>query len=119
MKILVYGEFYEESFAEHISFSLEKMNYEVFKFPHLSEKVALKLLGNTGLTKFYYLNKDLLGSNLRIFRKKRLKKLLNHIRDSKPDLIITTYDYLWAEEVEVIKNTFNLKIVIWSPDSIE
>ena len=118
MKILVYGEFYEESFAEHISFSLEKMNYEVFKFPHLSEKVAVKLLGNTALTKFYYLNKDLLSSNLRIFRKKRLKNLLNHIRDSKPDLIITTYDYLWAEEVEVIKNTFNLKIVIWSPDSI-
>ena len=118
MKILVYGEFYEESFAEHIAFSLKKMNYEVLRFSHLPEKFGLKLFGDTSLTKFYYSNKDLLSSNLRIFRKKRFKKLLNNISDFKPDLIITTYDYLWAEEVEIIKITSNSKIVIWSPDSI-
>jgi len=118
MRILVFGEFYEESFADHISFSLEKMGFDVFRFSPYPEKILTKIFGDMKFTKFYYHMNDVLASTQKKFREKRLKRLIKYISSKKPELIIVTYDYLWAEEVEQIKNSFDIKIVMWSPDSI-
>lgn len=118
MKILVFGEFYEESFADHISFSLEKMGFNIFKFSPYPEKILTKIFGDMKFTKFYYHMNDVLASSQKKFREKRLKRLMAYISSTRPELIITTYDYLWAEEVEKIKSSFNIRIVMWSPDSI-
>ena len=45
MRILVYGEFYLESFAQHISENLDLMGHEVIEYSHekgFSQKKAFK-----------------------------------------------------------------------------
>ena len=118
MRILVYGEFYLESFAQHISENLDLMGHEVIEYSHeegFSQKKAFK---SNKLVKVLKRLKGELTSSVKSFRAIKNNNIYQFIKSKKPDLIIVCYDYLWAEEIEQIKRISKSKIVLWSPDSI-
>ena len=122
MKILVYGEYYTESFARHISENLNLMGHDVLEYSHSYShsygSTRNNLFKNNKFVKGFKKLKEDLNFSVKTFRTSRNKKFLKFITSQNPDLIIVCYDYFWSEEIEQIKKYSKSKIVLWSPDSI-
>jgi spore maturation protein CgeB len=118
MRILIVGEFYEESFAQHILENFQYLNHDTRSFSIIPKPSFIGFLNNGFIKKFYYYLDQIVFARIPKIRDFKLGKLLNVIRDFKPDLILLTYDYLYADQVEEIKKLDNGKIVMWSPDSV-
>lgn len=118
MKILVYGEYYIESFAQHISENLKFMGHDVLEYSHSYGSAQFRLFKNNKLAKGLRRLKEDLNSSVKTLRSSHNKNFLKFLRNHKPDLIIVCYDYFWSEEIDQIKKSSKSKIVLWSPDSI-
>lgn len=118
MRIIIVGEFYEESFAQHIIENFQHLNHETKSFSMVPNTSFISILNNAFIKKFYYYLDQIVFARIHKIRNFKLAKLLNVIRDFQPDLILLTYDYLYADQVEEIKKSYNGKIVMWSPDSL-
>ena len=118
MKILVYGEYYVESFAQHISDNLNLMGHDVAEYSHTTGSEKINLFKSNKLRKGVKRLKEDLNSSFKTFRTSQNKRFLKFITSESPDLIIVCYDYFWSEEIDQIKKHSKSKIVLWSPDSI-
>lgn len=116
MNILVIGTFENESFASHISENLNHMDHNVKIFDIMPFRINYN-------NKYFFRLNQLLQKILSIFsvisiNKKRSKKILKILNKSKIELIIVTHDFLLPKEVNLIKNSANVKIIMWFPDHI-
>ena len=68
MRILVYGEFYTESFAQHISENLDLMGHEVIEYPHQESFAQNNAFKNNKLVKVFKRLKGELSSSVKSFR---------------------------------------------------
>lgn len=117
MNILVIGKFSDDQFGFHISETLKDMGHNTINFdPLLKYKYSKTTFGR----RIHQLN-QLIYNNLiytQFFREQRKKKLLRLIENSKIDLTISTHDFLYPDEVELIKIKTKAPIVMWFPDSV-
>ena len=104
MRIIIVGEFYEESFAQHILENFQHLNHETESFSMIPNASFLSILNNAFIKKFYYYLDQTFFSRIRKIRNFKLAKLLNVIRDFQPDLILLTYDYLYADQADPINH---------------
>ena len=105
MKILVYGEYYIESFAQHISENLKFMGHDVLEYSHSYGSAPFQLFKNNKLVKGLRRLKEDLNSSVKTLRSSHNKNFLKFLRNHKPDLIIVCYDYFWSEEIDQIKKS--------------
>ena len=116
MNILIIGTFENESFASHISENLNHMGHYVKIFDIMPLRINNK-------NKYLYRLNQLLQKILSIFstislNNKRGSKIFKILNKNKLELIIVTHDFLTPNEVDLIKNSANVKIVMWFPDHI-
>lgn len=114
--VLVLGNAQVDSFAFHIAQNFEVMGYEVSKFGFEFNTYESRSYFGKRVNKYfrYAFNQSL---NLNFPRKMILKPLYRMIKENKVELIVTTHDYLWPEEVAQIKQ-MGVKICLWFPDPI-
>lgn len=117
MVILIIGKFSQDQFGFHISDSLKDIGHQTIEFdPSVKYKYS-----KTVFERRVYQVKALLVNNLvntswyRQFRVRRLKYILEK---NKIDLTITTHDFLYPEEVTLIKEKTKSPLVMWFPDAI-
>jgi len=117
MKFLVIGYFYQESFANHISETLQVMGHSVISKEvglggKINESFASKRINNV-IRKI-----DNVMSSSHYYKKlviKDLKKALS----KKIDIVIVCHNsFLWPREVEEIKTETDGDVVLWHPDHI-
>jgi spore maturation protein CgeB len=116
MNILVIGRYDQESFATHISQTLNVMGHKVFDYEIgiRYKRSKYRLIRNYERVKglLYNLTKDFEKG-----RRNEVKRITNSCQ-AKIDLIISTSDFLYPEQVSHLKKHFNCKIVMWYPDAI-
>jgi len=118
MKIIVFGEFYEDSFASHISMTLGNMGHQVENLSPFKARGKNNIISKSSIFKIIsVLNRQFVEST-RLARNFFLKRLLKNIKIMDPQLIICCYDYLWSEEIRKIKETSDTKIILWYPDAL-
>lgn len=117
MKILVLGKFNLDSFGSHIADTLTIMGHQSFKC-----EVGVRYRHN----KHYVLNQfEKLRMNFYDIFQNTTRGQNIELRniykksDEKIDLIISTYDFFYPEQVNNLKKHFNCPIVLWYPDSIQ
>lgn len=117
MKILVIGHFVPDHFGAHIAETFEEMGHCVQRFEvrsaFLKGKRGVLMRGNQIQARFYNLVRDVFP-----FRNCFEGRLLKHVRDFKPDLILVCHDLLQPSLVEKIRSVSSAHIVLWFPDSI-
>jgi spore maturation protein CgeB len=57
-------------------------------------------------------------TNTQYYRERRKKRLFRFVNDLKIDLTITTHDFLYPDEITLIKEKWKSPIVMWFPDAI-
>ena len=117
MNILVIGKFSPDQFGFHIADTLKDMGHKVIQFdPSLEYKYSKTIIGRRIYqTKFFIYNAAL---NAGLLTSHRIKKLTKILRTKKIDLIICTYDFLFPDEIERIKQITNAAVTLWFPDAI-
>jgi spore maturation protein CgeB len=117
MHVLVIGKFSPGQFAFHIADTLNDMGHRVFEFePSLRIKYSKTVLGRRIHQFNQIFHNNLL--NTQTFRKTRKNKLSKIIEKGKIDLTISTHDFLYPDEVKLIREMTDSPIVMWFPDAI-
>jgi len=117
MNILVIGKFSDDQFGFHISDTLKDLGNQTFEFdPTAKYKYSKTIIGR----RIHQANQIMVNSlaNTKYFIERRKKKLQKIIEANKIDLTIVTHDFLYPDEVELIKNKSKAPIVMWFPDGI-
>ena len=117
MKILIVGKFTEGQFGYHIADSLRDMGHNTIEYdPNFKYKYSKTLVGRR-----LYQTKNLFYNNLantRFFREARLKRINKILEENKVEFTILTYDFLFPDEVDLIKVKSKSPVVLWFPDSV-
>lgn len=117
MKILVIGKYYVEAFARHIQQTLEHMRHEVVVFePGVDRQPKATWLRRKYEAVTTHL--DAAAEHFSLYRRVRLRGLMDLASQAQPDLIISCYDYLRPDEVARLKDLTRAKIVLWYPDAL-
>lgn len=117
MNILVIGKFSEDQFGFHISDTLRDMGHITYEFdPTLPYKYSKTTIGR----RIHQFNQSIynLLLNSASFRSKRIKKLSKIFRKNQIDLTISTHDFLYPDEIDLIKEKTKAPVVMWFPDGI-
>ena len=116
MNILVIGKFHTESFALHISETLEDMGHIVLRFEPGTKARHIK---NDRFLAFKKARNTFEGliANTEFVRKKQSQEI-NNLLNSKIDLTIVTHDFLYPNQISDLKLKTKAPIVLWHPDSI-
>ena len=116
MKILLIGKYDQDSFASHISQTLNSMGHITVKF---SIGIGYKRYQNRILINYESVKRTLydLSSNIATGRKRVIERIKKEC-EQKIDLIICTNDYFYPEQVAALKNYYKCKIIMWYPDAI-
>jgi spore maturation protein CgeB len=117
MVILIIGKFSQDQFGFHISDSLKDMGHQTIEFdPTIKYKYSKTVFGRRVYqVKAVLINNLINTSWYRQFRVRRLKYILEK---NKIDLTITTHDFLYPEEVTLIREKTKSHLVMWFPDSV-
>lgn len=117
MKILLVGKFTEDQFAYHIADTLVDMGHTVIKFdPGKRYKYSKSIIGRRLHQLNHFLYTNLISfQSVRNFRIKRLEKVLN---SNAIDLVLSTHDFLYPDEIESIKKKTDAPVVLWFPDAV-
>lgn len=117
MNVLIVGKFSADQFGFHISDTLKEMKHNTIEFdPTLEYKYTKTTLGRRIHQLNHFVYNTLINSEyFRNKRKIRLKKILSR---TKIDLTISTHDFLYPDEVDLIKDISKSPIVLWFPDGI-
>lgn len=117
MNILVVGKFSAGQFGFHISDTLRDMGNATIEFdPTIKYKYSKTLIGRRAHQIKLVLMNNLLNTSL--YREYRIKRLKNILDKTKIDLTISTHDFLFPDEVDLIKVNSKGPIVMWFPDGI-
>lgn len=117
MNILVIGKFSPDQFAFHISDTLKDMGHHTIEFePTLPYKYTRTEFGRRLHQVNHVINNNLIS--IRYFRDKRRKRLTHILSNTKFDLTISTHDFLYPDEVKLIKDKSKAPIVLWFPDPV-
>lgn len=117
MNILILGKFNLDSFGSHIADTLIDMGHKAIRcevgvsYRHNKHPVLTQL--EKLRTNFYELYK-----NTRHGQISELKSIYKKV-DEKIDLIVSTYDFFYPEQVHQLKKHFSSPIALWYPDSIQ
>ena len=117
MKILVVGKFYVEAFARHIAETLAHMGHEPicyepgFKSNRLAGHIGQRI-GQVGATLYAVTN------NLPAIRAYRVRALTRLLKKHSFQAVIVCHDFLWPNEVALIKAKIPGKIALWFPDHL-
>lgn len=117
MNILVIGKFSADQFGFHISDTLRDMGHNTLEFdPAVKYKYSKTTIGRRAHQINHIISSNLSGTAF--FRDRRKKKLNKLFDKCKIDLTISTYDFLYPDEVDFIKARTKAPIVMWFPDGI-
>ncbi len=117
MNILVIGKFSPDQFAFHIADTLRDMGHHTIEFePTLPYKYTKTTFGRRLHQVNHAINNNLI--NTRFFRDRRKNRLANILIHNKIDLTISTHDFLFPDEVMLIKDKSKSRIVLWFPDPV-
>ena len=115
MNILVVGPIYPDSFAFHITETLQKDGHTVFNF---EPRIKYSLSNNRFQIVYHKIKttlyKDL--SNLKVIRKIKQIGIDKILSTKKVDLTISCHDFLESALVDKIKNETGSIVVMWNPD---
>jgi spore maturation protein CgeB len=116
MNVLIIGKFSAGQFGFHISDTLKDMGHSNIEFdPTLKYKYSRTTLGR----RVHQLNHIIVNNliNTQYFKERRKNRLANILGDQKIDLTICTHDFLFHDEVDLIKAKSKSPVVLWFPDS--
>lgn len=117
MKFLLIGTMEQESFASHISETLVKMGHAVLHY----NPAPISFKG-TGTVTFrvnqLYQVYHSITSQVKAFRRKRIAGLWKIVEKETIDVTIVTHDFLWPEEVQILKDKSRSAIAMWFPDHL-
>jgi spore maturation protein CgeB len=117
MKILIVGQFGEESFGLHIKEGLEIIGHEVVRcVPFYKEYRPSKRNHLMNRLDRFITSNALFASKM--LRNIVMKRIIKEITTIDSDIIICTGDYFIKDEVKKIKKLTNSKIVMWYPDHL-
>lgn len=117
MNILIIGKFSEDQFGFHISETLKEIGHTTLNFVPLLEYKSSKTVMGRRLNQLNHLIYNNL-INTQFFREQRKKKLSKLIGNSKIDLTICSHDFLYPDEVTILKDKTKSPVVMWFPDSV-
>lgn len=116
MNILLIGKYDQDSFATHISQTLGVMGHKVFEFEigikYKRNKLHLLRKYESAKRVLYELTKD-----FELGRKQEVKRIIDSCQ-ANVDLIFSTSDFFYPEQVMKLKNHFKCPFVMWYPDHI-
>lgn len=117
MNILVIGKFDTEGFALHISETLESMGHNVKRFilGYQPIDIDTKIIHRVNQVRGMIYNTL---DNIPKIRAAHMKKLWQMLKGAQIDVVISCHDFLWANEVQQIKDMTNAKVAMWFPDAL-
>jgi spore maturation protein CgeB len=117
MNVLIIGKFTEGQFGFHISDTLRDMGHNTIEFdPSAKYKYSKTIIGRRAHQIKVLLVNNLI--NISFYRGLRIKRLKEILEENKIELTISTHDFLYPDEVDLIKEKSKAPIVMWFPDAI-
>lgn len=117
MRVLLVGRFYEGSFATGIRRGFNRLGHDCIAYetgPKVklhSSRVGAKLRQATRLMSDAYGQ----TASARAARTAHLRKAVDQLR---PDLILSSHDFLYPEQVAEIKRVSAAPVALWFPDAV-
>jgi spore maturation protein CgeB len=94
------------------------MGHDVKECSVYPENLIFGKFFNRIFVKIYFYIDLFLVSRSIFFRNILVRRLSNEIINFDPDLLLVTYDYLYSDQIEKLKSLSQVKIALWSPDSV-
>lgn len=117
MNILIVGKFSAEHFGFHIADTLNAMDHTTVNFePTIKEKYPKNRFSRRVHQSRHFLDSALI--NLASYRERRKRKLKKIFKNQAIDLTLCTHDFLYPDEIQIIKEGTKAPIALWFPDPI-
>lgn len=117
MNVLIIGKFRKYDFGKHISENFVALGHQTFEFRvGVNYHSKLKFFSKWNNIR-YSIHSEVI-SKIQRFKNKETKKIIEIVKQSKPDLIVSTHDYLYPDEINKIKSLSNAQVVLWFPDAL-
>ncbi len=117
MNILIIGKFGKFDFGKHISENFICLGNKTIEFQAgINYHSKIKLFSRWNNIR-YTIHTEII-SKIRHLKNNETKRLIKTVIESKPDLIISTHDYLFPNEINLIKKQTKAPIVLWFPDAL-